>query len=75
MEKQTKWVKEYMETHNGITAKQAMDERGIMRLGARIYELKQAGVPVKSDFIEVKNRYDETARVKLYWIDKEEARR
>lgn len=68
MEKQTERVKEYLETHYGLTAKQAMEELGIMRLGARIWDLKQIGVPIKSGFIEVENRFGEKVRVKLYWL-------
>lgn len=68
MDKQTKRIYEYMLTHYGITAKQAMDDLGVFRLGARIWDLKQQGVPVKSGWITVKNRYDEDTRVKIYWI-------
>ena len=66
--KQTEKVKAYLENHYGITAKQAMEELGIYRLGARIYDLKQHGVPIKSGFIEVPTRDGDTTRVKLYWI-------
>lgn len=68
MESQTKRVHDYMKTHYGITAKQAMDELGIMRLGARIWELKQSGIPVQSGFIKVKNRYGEDCHVKIYYL-------
>lgn len=66
--KQTEKVKVFLENHYGITAKQAMEELGIYRLGARIYDLKQQGVPIKSGFIEVPTRDGDTTRVKLYWI-------
>lgn len=69
MDKQTKRVHSYMQEHYGITAKQAMDDLGIFRLGARIYDLKQMGVPVKSGWITVKNRFDEETRVKIYWLE------
>lgn len=65
---QTQMLKEYLETHYSITPKQAMDELGIYRLGARIYDLKKAGVKIKSSLIEVPTRHGETTRVKMYWI-------
>ena len=68
MDKQTIRVHNYMKSHYGITAKQAMDDLGIFRLGARIWDLKQQGVPVRSGWITVKNRFDEETRVKIYWL-------
>lgn len=65
---QTEKVKAYLETHYGITAKQAMDELGIYRLGARIYDLKKQGVPVKSAMVAVPTRSGEMTNVKLYWL-------
>ena len=69
MMKQTEMLKAYLENHYGITAKQAMDELGIYRLGARIWDLKKQGVPIKSGFVDVPTRYGETTKVKLYWIE------
>ena len=68
MEKQTQRVVEYLATHYHITAKQAMDDLGIYRLGARIYDLKQSGVDVRSGWKEELNRYGEKCRVKMYWL-------
>lgn len=65
---QTQRVHEYLKTHYFITAKQAMDELGIFRLGARIYDLKQDGVPVQDGWTKVKNRYGEECRVKMYYL-------
>ena len=66
--KQTERVHEYLRTHYYITAKQAMDELGIFRLGARIWDLKNQGVPVQSGWTKVKNRYGEECRVKMYYL-------
>lgn len=68
MKNQREQIKAYLETHYGITAKQAMEELGIYRLASRISELKQAGVPIRSQMIEVENRHGEKIRVKLYWL-------
>ena len=66
--KQTELVKAYLETHYGITAKQAMEELGIYRLGARIWDLKRQGLPIKSAMIDVPTRNGETTKVKMYWL-------
>lgn len=44
--KQTQKVLEYMETHGSITAWEAMNVLGIMRLAARIADLKASGIPI-----------------------------
>ncbi len=68
MDKQTLRVHEYMKSHYYITAKEAMEELGIFRLGAWIFDLKAQGVPVKSGWKTVKNRYGEDCRVKMYYL-------
>ena len=68
MDKQTVRVHEYMKSHYYITSKEAMEELGIFRLGARIFDLKEQGVPVKSGWKTVKNRYGEDCRVKMYYL-------
>lgn len=65
---QTKRVLEYLQTHPCITAKQAMDELGIFRLGARIWDLKNDGVPIKDGWTTVKNRYGDDCRIKMYYL-------
>jgi hypothetical protein len=63
----------YLKNHYCITAKHAMDELGIFRLGARIYDLKAQGVPIKSGWMTVKNRRGEDCRVKMYYLTGEPA--
>ena len=65
---QTEQVKKYLETHRAITAKQAMDDLGIYRLGARIWDLKRRGLPIRSQMVEVPTRTGETTKVKEYWL-------
>ncbi len=65
---QTERIRAYLESHYCITPKQAMDDLGIYRLGARIYDLKKEGVPIKSGWLKTKNRYGEKTRVRMYWI-------
>lgn len=56
-----------MQTKGGITAKEAMDELGVYRLSARIYDLRKQGYAIMSAFEEVPTRNGDTARVKRYW--------
>lgn len=58
----------YMKEHGGITSLDASRDIGCMRLGARIFEIKERGIEVKSEFINVENRFGEICRVKRYWI-------
>lgn len=58
----------YMKEHGGITSLDAARDIGCMRLGARIFEIKERGIEVKSEFINVENRFGEICRVKRYWI-------
>ena len=61
-------ILEYMKEHGGITSLDASRDLGCIRLGARIFELKERGHDIKSEYIEVKNRYGEKCRVKRYWL-------
>lgn len=58
----------YLRTHLYITALEAMNDLGIFRLGARIWDLKQAGIQIQSDWRVVKNRFGEDCRIKAYWL-------
>ena len=73
MDKQTTRVHVYMLNHDHITALEAMNDLGIFRLGARIYDLKAQGVPVMDDWKEVTNRFGEKCRIKMYWLPDKEA--
>lgn len=48
-----------------ITPLDALKKYGIMRLGARVWDLRKEGVPIKTDIITVKTRSGE-ARVARY---------
>lgn len=61
-------IVEYIKEHGGITSLDAARDLGCMRLGARIFEIKERGIEVKSEFINVENRFGEICRVKRYWI-------
>jgi len=48
-----------------ITPLEALAEFGCFRLGARIWDLRQLGFPIKSKLQEVNNE----KFVSIYWID------
>lgn len=54
---QNEMVLAYMRDNGSITPKEAMDELGCMRLGARIYELKRRGVGIRREMVRQANRY------------------
>lgn len=65
---QVQMLEEYLNTHKGITPIEALNELGIYRLSARIADLRQSGVAVKTERIPVKNRFGKTQRVARYYL-------
>lgn len=61
-------ILDYMLTHGGITQFDAMRDLGVMRLGARIFELKGRGCKIIDEMIEVKDRYGNKCHVKKYYF-------
>lgn len=59
-------ILDYMIDHGSITQLQAQKKLGVMRLGARIFELRKNGHQISSEMVKVKNRYGEMCRVKRY---------
>lgn len=56
----------YIEKHGSITQFDAFFELGIMRLASRISELRKKGYKFRWEWVDVKNRYEESCRVKKY---------
>ena len=71
MSNQEKRVLDLLYKYPAITAKLAMDKAGIYRLGARIWDLKKAGIPIQDRWVEEVNRYGEKTRVKQYFLPAE----
>lgn len=63
---QCRRVLEFVKEHGSINPMQAMNELGIMRLSARINDLKWMGFPFCRDLISVKNRFGEPVRYASY---------
>lgn len=59
-------LKAWMDENGSITHRQAEDELGIMRLAARISELKKLGMKIEKTMVAGKNRYDETVYYAKY---------
>ena len=61
-------VFDYLTQYGSITTLQAFVDLGESRLSARIYELKEKGIPISGKKIQVKNRLGENRWVKEYKI-------
>ena len=46
----------YLKKHGSITPMEALREFGCYRLGARIYDLRQSGVKIKTEFVDAMSR-------------------
>ena len=62
---------EYLKTHDSITPLQALYRLGIYRLSARIYNLKEQGIPIKMELHKVKAKNGRIAYVGKYSLVKE----
>lgn len=65
-------IKQHLETYGGITPMEAMMEYGIMRLGARIFDLKDQGMPIHTKMVRGRNRRGETTHYAEYTLIREE---
>ena len=69
LDRTQKRVFDFIKENGGITTMQANKELGETRLSARIFELKEKGVHIESEWLKVTNRYGEPRRVKKYFIE------
>lgn len=61
-------VFDYLTEFKSITTLQAFVDLGESRLSARIFELREKGIKIDSEMIEVVNRFHEKRHVKRYFI-------
>ena len=61
---QAQIIKAHLMTGSTITTWQAYEQYGITCLAQRICDLRQAGIPIKSDLITHNGK-----RFNLYWLD------
>lgn len=64
-------IKRFMEENGSITAAEAMQEFGCMRLAARIDELINDGEEIHTTMVRDKNRFGEPVHYARYWMRKE----
>ena len=62
---------DYITEFGSITTLQAFVDLGESRLSARIWELRNKGIPIKGEKVKVKKRFGESRCVKKYWIGEE----
>ena len=69
MKPQRERVLQYMRDFGSINPLQAMGDLGVMRLGARIYDLKKAGHRITTQLVKGKNRYGEAVSFAEYKLE------
>ncbi len=62
----------HLQDYGSITQAEAVTEYGCYRLGARIWDLKAQGIPIRSERVTGKNRYDKSVSFSRYSIVKTE---
>lgn len=66
MTTQCEKILRHLKDFGSITAMEAMQEYGCMRLAARISDLRANGVAIVSETVAGKNRYGETTHFAIY---------
>ena len=66
---QTERIEKYMKDFGSITALEAMKDLGIMRLSARIWDMKHEGMKIKTVSEKSTNRYGEPVHFFRYSIE------
>lgn len=61
----------HLKDYGSITPLEAMNEYGIMRLAARINDLRAQGIAITSEVKTGKNRYGEDTHFSVYRLKKE----
>lgn len=61
----------HLKDYGSITPLEAMNEYGIMRLAARINDLRAQGIDIASEVKTGKNRYGEDTHFSVYRLKKE----
>ena len=59
-------ISKYLDDFGSITQLDAMKDLGIMRLGARIWEMVREGERIVTEMESSKNRYGQTVRYARY---------
>lgn len=68
---QTNQVLRHLRTRGALTQREAMNLYGIMRLGARVYDLRCRGYNIVRDMERSVNRYGRPVRYAVYRLKEE----
>ena len=66
---QTDMVLNHMRRYGSITPREADSEYGIMRLGARIWDLKRIGYRIKKEEVKSTNRFGDPVHFARYRLE------
>ena len=66
---QTMKVLRHLQDYGTITPLDALREYGIMRLGARIYDLRRHGYSIEKKLVQGRNRYGEVTHWAEYRLE------
>ena len=66
---QNRRLLEYLRSHDNIDPLTAWTKLGIYRLGARVFELRQAGHNISTQRVEVPNRFGEKCFIGYYRLE------
>ena len=66
---QTQQILDHLTRYGSITPLDALREYGCMRLGARIWDLKRAGIRIRSEIVTAPNKHGEPVRFAQYTLD------
>ena len=70
---QSRKILKYMMDFGSITPIEALKDLGVMRLGARIYDLEKQGFEILHERESGKNRYGEKTSYARYRLEKKES--
>jgi hypothetical protein len=65
---QTSSIKDYLLDGNSLTSIEAFEKFGCTRLSARIFDMRKAGIQIKTEMVEGRNRYGSYCRYACYYI-------
>ena len=65
---QNEWVLRYLQTGKRLTARDALQTFGVMRLAVRILDLKYSGYEIRREMVEVNNRFGDPVKVARYFL-------
>lgn len=71
---QSERVLRHLRTFGSITPMETLEEYGIMRLGARCWDLRDAGYPIVTEIVAGKNRFGEATHYAKYRLEEQDGR-